>query len=147
MAVITVDDVATAIGRPISDPDEQAQVEQWISDVELLIGARLGNIALLNQSLLAYVEREAVIARMRYREDRNSQASGAGDDTDSGLEHYFLRVLDPWWVLLSPGTAETGAFSVRPSFDADTAWWPAANQTIVSGPTSPYWDFDVPPTS
>jgi hypothetical protein len=73
MAVIIVDDVATAIGRPISDPDEQAQVEQWISDVELLIGARLGNLALLNQSLLAYVEREAVIARMRYREDRNSQ--------------------------------------------------------------------------
>jgi hypothetical protein len=112
MAVIDLTDVATAIGRPISTEEEQAQVDQWIADVELLIGARLGDLADLDQDLLAYVEREAVIARMRYKENRNADAGGRADDTDTGQENYFLRVLAPWWALLSP---ETGAGSTTGS--------------------------------
>lgn len=120
MALIASDDVATAIGRPISDPDEQSQVDQWIADVEMLLGARLGDLSLLDQDLLAYVEREAVVARMRYKADRNSQRSTAStDDTDNGEEHYFLRILDPWWSLLSPTKSGSAAFSVRPYFEAD----------------------------
>jgi hypothetical protein len=122
VAIIDYTDVATAIGRPISDDDERAQVEQWISDVELLIGARLGDLSLLDQSLLAYVEREAVVARMRYRADRNSLRTTANEDAvDDGEEHYFLRILSPWWALLSPGKTGSGAFSVRPYFTADTS--------------------------
>ena len=146
MAVITYTDVATVIGRPISDTDERAQVTQWIADVEMLIGARLGDLTLLDQSLLAYVEREAVAARMRYKADRNSQRTNVStDDVDSGLEHYFLRVLDPWWALLSPGTSEsTGAFSVRPSFDADTAWW-AAKNPVADAFGTPLYEWDALP--
>jgi hypothetical protein len=144
MAVTLVEDVATAIGRPISDADENAQVQQWISDVELLIGARLGDLTLLDQDLLAYVEREAVVARMRYRQDRNSQRStGNEDDTDTGEEHYFLRILDPWWALLSPGKTEGGAFSVRPGFDVDTAMWPAYSPVACNTSLT---DWDTPPS-
>lgn len=100
MAVIDANDVATAIGRPISDENEQEQVEQWIADVEMLIGARLGDLDDLDQSLLAYVEREVVISRMRHR----SEESDTSARTDTGTENYFLRVLDPWWALLSPAT-------------------------------------------
>lgn len=128
MAVITYEVVATAIGRPINDADERAQVTQWISDVEMLIEAKIDDWDLeslddLNQPLLKYVVREVVIARMRYREDRNTQRADASeDDTDSGLEHYFLRVLDPWWALLAPaGEGVTGVFSARPYFEPDAA--------------------------
>lgn len=142
MAVIDYTVVETAIGRPISDSDEQNQVEQWIADVEMLIAARLGVVSALDQTLLAYVEREAVVARMRYREDRNSQRSTASDDdTDTGYEHYFLRVLAPWWALLSPDSPQDdGAYSVRPSFDADTAMWPAMRGQLSGYTDAQCWD-------
>lgn len=114
MAVIDYTDVATAIGRPISDENEQAQVTQWIADVELLISARLGALADLDQDLLAYVEREAVIARMRHRDEDSSD----GASVDTGSENYFLRVLAPWWALLSPETragAMTGSVRLTSS--------------------------------
>jgi hypothetical protein len=31
-------------------------------------------------------------------------------------------ITDAWWDLLNPGSG-SGAFSTRPSFDTDTAWW------------------------
>lgn len=142
MAVIDVTEVATAIGRPISDNDEVDQVTQWIADVELLIGARLGDITTLDQDLLRYVVREAVIARMRYREDRNSQRGNTSeDDTDTGEEHYFLRILNPWWALLSPPTnAITSAFSIRPGFESDSAQWAVTTPpSQVDGWSSEPW--------
>lgn len=125
MAVITYTDVATTIGRPISDQNEQDQVTQWIADVELLLAARLGDLtsstvasilAARDQDLLAYVERESVAARMRYAADRNSEA--VDQPSEDG---FFIRVLEPWWALLDPTDSGSGAFSVRPYFEADTA--------------------------
>lgn len=127
MAVITYTDVETAIGRPISTQDERAQVTQWIADVEMLIGARLDDWGLaslndLNQPLLKYVVREAVIARLRYRDDRNSQRGRGADENDTGEENYFLRILDPWWALLSPTeTAPATAYSIQVTSPLDVA--------------------------
>lgn len=119
MAAISVEDVATAIGRPITSDDEYAQVDQWISDVELLIGAKLV-LADLDQNLLAYVERETVIARMRHR----SETQATTDDVDQGDENYFLRVLGPWWTLLAPQKEiASSMYSVRPTFEPDTIGW------------------------
>lgn len=125
MAVITYQDVATAIGRPIVDVDEQAQVTQWIADVELVLGARLDLDALddgVDDGLLAYVVREAVIGRMRHRSEDSDEGNEATED------NWVLRVLDPWWALLDPGETGSAAFSARPYFEADdggyslTAW-------------------------
>ena len=120
MAVITYTDVATAIGRPISDTPERDQVTQWISDVELILTARLGDLSTYDQELLAYVVREAVIARMRHRADSNDDKAAGSED------NYFIRILEPWWYLLDPGETGSAAFSVRPYFESDdaigTAW-------------------------
>lgn len=115
MAAITYDDVATTIGRPISDSDERAQVTQWISDVELILGVRLGSLAALDQDVLAYVEREAVAARMRYRSDRNSE----GGETASE-DNFFLNILKPWWALFSDEEGST-AYSIPVSSPLDVA--------------------------
>lgn len=116
MAVISYEDVATAIGRPISDTDEQEQVTQWIADVEMILGARLDLDALdegVNSDLVQYVVREAVIARMRHR-------SESAEDSGETESNYFLTILDPWWALLDPGETGSAAFSVRPYFETDS---------------------------
>ena len=40
MSYATVIDVATTLGRPITDPDEQNQITNWISKTERIISAR-----------------------------------------------------------------------------------------------------------
>lgn len=117
MPVITYTDVATAIGRPISDAAEQAQVAQWIADVEMILAVRLGDLDDLTEAteqVVAYVVREAVIARMRHRADSTNDAEAVSED------NYFLRVLEPWWALLDPGESGSGAWSARPYFEADS---------------------------
>lgn len=113
----TADDVATSLGRSLTDA-EIGQVEQWITDAELLIGARLGDIAELDQDVLAYVEREAVLARLRNPDGYQSETI---DDYTYRLPEETRRVtiLPEWWDLLSPGEGGTGMFTVRPSFEAD----------------------------
>lgn len=118
MTVATVSDVSIALGRPISDDVEVAQVGYWLDAVELLIGARLGDVALLDQAALRYVEVEAVVARML---NPNGYQSETIDDYTYryGSESRRIAILDEWWALLDPD-AGGGAFSVRPGFEADT---------------------------
>lgn len=118
MAVATVDDVATSLGRPISDATEVAQVTQWLADAELQIRVRLGDIAALDQEVLAFVEREAVVLRLRNPE--GFQSESVDDYTYRwGNEAGRVAILPEWWDMLSP-TAGSGAFSVRPSFEPDS---------------------------
>jgi hypothetical protein len=117
MAVATFEDVAVALGRPISDPAEQGQVTYWLSAVEMKIKARLGEVALLDQDILKYVEVEAVSARMQ---NPNSYQSETIDDYTYryGTETRSVTILDEWWDLLRPATASE-AFSTRPAFEPD----------------------------
>lgn len=132
MAVITYTDVETAIGRPISEVSEQDQVTQWIADVEMILASRIDVEALdegVQTDLVAYVVREAVIARMRFRADRNGDNTRGENDPDTGEESFFLRVLSPWWALLDPGESGSPVFSARPYFEADTSYSVSAWET------------------
>lgn len=125
MPVITYTDVAVSLGRPISDPLEQAQVTQWIADAELLVGARLGDLAELDQDVLAYVVREAVIARMRNPEGYQSETI---DDYTyrHGSTAGRVTILDDWWDLLTPD-GSSAAFTITPygapGYSEPEAWW------------------------
>lgn len=112
MAVATVSDVATSLGRPITDAAEVAQVEQWLADAELLIRSRLGDIAALDQDVVAYVEREAVVARLRNPDGYQYEAI---DDYRYGLPNESRRVsiIDEWWEMLTPD-GSTAAFTITP---------------------------------
>lgn len=117
MAVATFQDVAVALGRPITDSDEQAQVTYWLDAVELQIKARLGDIADLDQDVLKYVEVEAVATKMQ---NPNGYQSETIDDYTYryGTETRRVTILDEWWDLLRPATASE-AFSTRPGFEPD----------------------------
>ena len=125
MAVATFEDVAVAIGRPISDPIEQARVDYWLGAAELQIKARLGDVTLLDQAALRFVETEAVAARV-------SNPSGYQSETIDdytyryGTETRQISILDEWWRLLSPDDG-SGAFTIKPYYDDIGAlypdWW------------------------
>lgn len=120
---VSWEDVQVGLGRPLSE-SEQEQAGQWIDDAELLIRARLGDLTLLDADNLAYVVREAVVARMRNPEAYQSETI---DDYTYRMpsESRRLTILDEWWNMLDPDTG-ANAFSVRPSFDPDTARWPTS---------------------
>lgn len=135
MAVATYQDVAVALGRAISDPDEQAQVEWWLDGVEMLIRIRLGDVALLDQDVLLFVEAESVAAKVRRHGTSESSITVSVDD-GSVTRRYESAVgsddiTDAWWNLLDPDS-NTGTASIRPYFEPDTARWPVS--------TPPTWD-------
>lgn len=101
MAVATAQDVATSLGRPITDTNEIAQVEQWLADAELLIRLRYPDLTVLDQDALAYVEREAVVLRMRNPEGYQSETI---DDYTYrwGSNAGRVTILDEWWQMLAP---------------------------------------------
>jgi len=119
---VTVSDVAVSLGRPISSTEETAQVTQWIADARLLISARLGDLAALDQPVLDYVTREAVVERVRNPEGYQSET--VDDYTYRyGNTAGSIVIRDEWWRLLDPDTG-AGAFSGRPYFGQDTVRWP-----------------------
>lgn len=117
MTVAQVSDVATAIGRPITDTAEQGQVSYWLDAAEMMISARLGDITALDEAKVKYVEIEAVAARLSNPE---GYATESIDDYTYRLPSETRRVtiLPEWWELLCPAT-DAEAFSTRPGFDPD----------------------------
>jgi hypothetical protein len=113
----SIADIETALGRTLTD-SESAQASQWLDDVLVLIEARLGDPALLNQPALNYVAREAVVARFRNPEGYQSETI---DDYTyrHASETRRVTILPEWWNLLDPDVG-AGAFSARPSFTPDT---------------------------
>ncbi len=109
MAVATYEDVAVPLGRTIDAATEQGQVTWWLDGTERIIRSRLGDITLLDQGDLAYVEAEVVAEKVRRNGRAESSVSVAIDD-GTVTRRYENPVspgdiTDDWWDLL----AGTGA--------------------------------------
>jgi hypothetical protein len=116
---VTPENIAAALGRTADlSTVEYEQWQMWISDALMLIGARLGDLTLLDQPKLDYVVREAVIAHVRNPDDA-TQVEVSVDDARSARTYRTSRgrvtIIDEWWALLSPGRTGPGAFSIRPT--------------------------------
>lgn len=113
MAVTTVT-IATALGRdPVSEV-EGTQWEMWIVDAMMLIESRLGDPALLDQAVLDYVVREAVVSHIKHPDDATN-VSVSVDDANVSRTYRSGRgrvtIIEEWWDLLAP-TGKSGAFSI-----------------------------------
>lgn len=133
MPVANYTDVEVALGRPISTDAEQDQVQHWLTGVELIIGARLGDVADLDQDRLFYVEVEAVAEKVR-RSGRSESSITVAVDDGSVTRRYENPVsagdiTDEWWNLLEPN-ADTRTSSIRPGFEADSAMWAVSTPPI-----------------
>jgi hypothetical protein len=133
---VTYQDVAINLGRPISDPLEQAQVTQWIAACETVIRARLGDLAALDQDVLDLVVLESVTLRVQNPKSFQSESI---DDYSYRLPSSIATaahwITDDMWRLLDPD-AGGGAFSARPSSTADCTQWPAS---LGEGTYGPGW--------
>jgi hypothetical protein len=134
---VTPDDIAVELGRatPSADDIQYAQWERWISDALMLISARLGDLAELDQDRLDYVVRLAVSAHVRRPDDATQVAVTVDDGTMSKTYRTSrgrVEIIDDWWALLAPTDTTGKAFSIRPSGATVTHMpWCAANMGAV----------------
>lgn len=141
MAVATWQDVATALGQPASSfaTEQQEQFTYWLDGVELIIRARLGDVAALDQDALRFVETETVADKARRLSDGGASSVTVAID-DGSVTRRFERVsdsdiTDSWWNLLDPN-ASTASASIRPGFEPDSAQWAARRPPFID---SEWW--------
>ena len=114
---VSVEDVATTVGRPLSSA-ESAQAALWISDTGLLIAARANrehvDVSSIDPGILDMVVREAVAARIK-KPDAAKQVSITVDDGQMSRTYESstgqIEITDEWWELLFPA-GQSDAFSV-----------------------------------
>lgn len=111
MAYATVIDVATTLGRPITDQDEQAQILNWISKTERIIAAHLGDLAALDRQILADVISEVVARRARNPDGkRNERIDDYSYTLDAAASAVELTLTDAEWARLSQDGSTSGAY-------------------------------------
>lgn len=137
---VTPETIAVALGRTAPDEGsaEYAQWEMWIGDALMLIEARLGDLAELDQDKLNYVVREAVVSHIRKPDDA-TQVDVAVDDARASRTYSSSKgrvtIIDDWWELLSPKDSTVAAFSIRPSggyYSAHLPWCSLAFGSLCS---------------
>lgn len=120
MTYAVLADVATRLGRPITDANEVAQVNAWLGDVEALILARIPGLAagvaggVPSEAVVKMVEANAVVRKVKNPDGKQNERI---DDYSYGLNADAARgdlfLTDAEWALLEPGSGE-GAFTIRP---------------------------------
>lgn len=111
MAYATVIDVATTLGRPITDPDEQNQITNWIAKTERIIAARLGDLAALDRQILADVISEVVARRARNPDGkRNERIDDYSYTLDAAASAVELTLTADEWARLSQDGSTSGAY-------------------------------------
>lgn len=106
--------VEAEIGRSLTTA-EQAQVDLWTSDAELIIESRLGDLSALNQSVLAMVLRKVVVGML-------GRPFGSPDEETEQIDDYKTTrkyvsrddIRAEWWEMLAPDQT-SAAFTIRPS--------------------------------
>jgi hypothetical protein len=116
---VTTADIEAVLGRSTPPTSaEETQWDIWISDARMLIEARLGDLAELDQVRLDYVVREAVVAHIR-RPDDATTVDVSVDDARASRTYRTsagrVTIRDEWWDLLSPSSTSGAAFSIFPS--------------------------------
>jgi len=114
---VLIDDIAVALGQdvPADDSPQGKQWDMWIADAYMLIEARLGDPDELDQDVLAYVVREAVVAQVRRPDDATSVEVAVDDGRvakrySTSRGRVFIR--DEWWAMLDRNKAKSGAFTL-----------------------------------
>lgn len=139
MTYAQASDVATRLGRPITDAEE-IQIKAWLDDVEAAItrGFRRAGLVLAEQVALGdptdadliSVEARRVTAKVKNPDAKETSVTRSVDDAQVTTRREKVNVEDEldltdsdWEILLPAMTG--GAFSTRPGFEPDTSGWPS----------------------
>lgn len=102
---VSPETIQIALGRASATTDEENQWTMWIADARLLIQARLGDLEDLDEAVLDYVVREAVVAHIRHPDDATQVSESVGDASTSRTYRSGkgrVTILEEWWSLLLP---------------------------------------------
>ena len=120
MSYASVSDVATTLGRAVTDPLEVDQINGWIGDAETIVSLRLGDLSNLDAKTLKLVVKEAVARRVKNPDGKSNERI---DDYSYGLvddaKKVGISITDEEWVMLSPDKSSSGAFMPT----ATPQWW------------------------
>lgn len=109
---ITVQDVAAALGREITEPTEMSQVNHWIAKTLAIIQGRLGDLTKLDADVLRLVVADVVARMARNPEGKQNERI---DDYSYGLSSVSasgeITLTEQEWQLLTP-RVEAGAFQI-----------------------------------
>lgn len=144
---VVVEDIATALGQdpPASGTTQYGQWTMWINDAVMLIDAEAGrrgvDPATLDEAVVDYVTREAVVAQVRRPDDATSVEIAVDDGREArrySSSRGRVTILPEWWELLFPTAPKTGkayAVDTVPTLCAVHADVCSANQYA----NVPYW--------
>lgn len=118
MSVATIDQVATSLQRPTPDPTstEGKAWQMWLDDAELQIKVRYPDLTLLDQAVLAYVERLAVEMKIKNPDPVTTRQVSVDDGSESSTytrSSGTVEILPEWWDMLS-------GRKIRKAFAIDT---------------------------
>ncbi len=114
---VAVEDIATALGQdpPPSGSTQYDQWTMWINDAVMLIrteAARRGVDPVdLDQAVVDYVTREAVVAQVRRPDDATSVEIAVDDGREArrySSSRGRVTILPEWWELLFPTAPKSG---------------------------------------
>lgn len=127
MAYANLTDVKDRLGRPITSPEEVAQVNAWLADVESVIRDRVPDLdervdaGELSVDTVIRVEANAVVRRIQNPGGLTSVTRSVDDaqitERREGQE-IAGWITDDDWAALMP-VAARGAYSTRPTFEPD----------------------------
>lgn len=105
MSAATYADVAVPLGRDIATEAEQNQINWWLDGAERIIRSRLGDVSLLDQGDLVYVEAEVVAEKVR-RNGREESSTTVVLDDGTVTRRYENQIsagdiTDEWWDMLA----------------------------------------------
>ena len=144
---VAVEDIATALGQdpPPSGSTQYDQWTMWINDAVMLIrteAARRGVDPVdLDQAVVDYVTREAVVAQVRRPDDATSVEIAIDDGREArrySTSRGRVTILPEWWELLFPTAPKSGK-----AYAVDTVAAPCAIHADVCSANqyanAPYW--------
>lgn len=116
MAVVSVEDVAKGMGRPVDELNE-GQVAQAIEDAETLLRIKLGDLTSLDQVVLKLVVRLAVTDYVQNPEGAAEESWSMDDASHTvkrgGTSGGRVAILPEWLEWLRPPSSG-GSFSIAP---------------------------------
>lgn len=117
MSVATIDQVATSLQRPAPDAGtiEALAWQMWLDDAELQIKIRYPDLSLLDQAVLAYVERLAVELKIKNPDPVSTRQTSVDDASESSTwtrSSGTVEILPEWWDMLGGQKKRGKAFAV-----------------------------------
>lgn len=115
MAVVTVDEVAASVGKPITDQFKIEQVQDWIADAETMIKVRLGPLNKLDSETVRLVVKESVARRVLNPKGKISERiDDYSFQVPTETAKAGLYITGEEWEMLTPEDIDRGAFSIVP---------------------------------